>query len=120
MSEQALKPAPSGATSTTGGAATGNYPALFSGKAEPAAGKELPVVAVAKEDMERLVQELNAGSRSIGRDLHFQVEMGIGYAVIEVLDSETGEVIRQIPQDKVALDLSNNGSVQIRLFDDLV
>ena len=120
MSEQAVKLSLSGTSSATGGAATGNYPALFSGKAEPAAGKELPVVAVAKEDMERLVQDLNTTSRSIGRDLHFQVDMDIGYAIIEVLDSETGEVIRQIPQDKVALDLNNNGSVQIRLFDDLV
>lgn len=120
MSEQALKPAPSGTTSATGGAATGNYPAPFSGKAEPVAGNELPAVAVEKEDMERLVQETNSTIRNIGRDLHFQVDMGIGYAVIEVLDSETGEVIRQIPQDKVALDLNDNGSVQIRLFDDVV
>ncbi len=120
MSEQALKPAPSGTGSVAGLAATGTYPVLPDGKAAPADGKDLPKVEFEKPDIDRLVQELNTVSRSIGRDLRFQVDLDKGYAVIQVLDSETGEIIRQIPQDKAEVSLSDSGTLEIRLFDERV
>lgn len=120
MSEQALKPASSGTGSATGSAATGSFPVLTGGKTAPAAGNELPKVEVEKPDIDRLVQELNTVSRSIGRDLRFQVDLDRGIAVIQVLDSETGEIIRQIPKEDTNVVLSDNGSLQIRLFDEVV
>ena len=103
-----------------GGAATGNYPVLYPGKENPAAGKELPPPATEKADIERLAGDFDIASMSISRDLRFQVDLDKGSAVIQVIDRETGEIIRQIPQEKVALDLNVSGSVQIRLLDDLV
>lgn len=120
MSEPVFKAASSGTSSATGTAVTGSYPALNGGNAEPRAGKELPQAAREKPDMESLAKELNVASRSIGNDLHFKVNLDKGPVVLEVIDRETGELIRQIPQEKASVALNVNGSVAIRLFDEMV
>ena len=120
MSEQALKPASSGTGSPGTSAATGTYRVITGGQASPESGNPLPQAAREKPDPARLAQELNAASRRIGRDLRFQVDLKLGYAVIQVLDRETGEIIRQIPQEKAAVSVSGNGNLQMRLFDELV
>jgi len=120
MSEPAVKPAFSGTGSSAASTATGTYQVVPGGKADTRSGNSLPEVTAEKTDLARLAEELNNASRNLGRDLRFQVDLKLGYAVIQVLDSETGEIIRQIPQEKAALVLGSNGSVQMRLFDDLV
>ena len=120
MSEQALKPVSFGTGSATASAATGRYPVLVGGKPGRATVKTLPEAAAQKPDPERIAQELNIASRSVGRDLRFQVDLDKGVAVIQVLDRVTGEVIRQIPQEKAALIFTGNGVMQIRLFDEMV
>ena len=120
MSEQAFKAASSGNSLGSGSATTGVNPVLRVGNAEPETGKDLPEVEVKRPDIAELAAELNAVSRSYGRDLRFQVDMQQGKAFLQVIDRETGEVIRQIPQDKTSVGLAENGVVQIRLFDDLV
>ena len=118
MSEPVLKPVPSGTGLDRAG--TGRYTALTRGNAGQGAGNPLPRAAVKQPDPERLVQQLNIVNREIGRDLRFQVDLDQGYAVIQVLDRETGELIRQIPPEKSSLSLKANGSLQIRLFDELI
>jgi len=130
MSEQALKAAPSGARSVSDLAKTGSYSvvspgAAMAGSIAPgndrlATGKELPGDAIELPDLENLAAELNTVNRNIGRDLRFQVDLDRGNAVLQVLDSETGEIIRQIPKEKAAVDVAENGAIQIRLFDDVV
>ena len=89
-----------------------------SGKRSLPAGESLPVLAPsAKPDLEKIVQKLNAASVSIGRDLRFQVDVHSGKSVIQVLDSETGEIIRQIPAEKVSSYLQAQGRLAIRLLD---
>jgi len=108
--------------------ATGTYPVLKprepsvveTGKSEPEAGKNVPVVEQAQPDIEELAQQLNVASQSIGRDLRFEVDMESGHSVIQVLDRETGEVIRQIPPEKAKISISGNGAMQIRLVNDRV
>jgi hypothetical protein len=90
------------------------------GKVAPATGKEVPVQAAAKPDLEALARKLNVASRSIGRDLRFEVNMDSGRSVIQVLDRETGEVIRQIPPEKTSLYQSGNGELALRLYDEQV
>lgn len=116
MTEQDLKPVTS---------ATGTFVALRpqvqsepqTGKTSPDTGKSVPVPEPSKADMEELASALNLASQSIGRDLRFEVDMESGRSVIQVLDRETGEVIRQIPPEKADLYSSGNGAVQIRLLD---
>ena len=119
MAEQDLKPVTS---------ATGTFVALRpqaemaaqAGKTSPEAGNILPVPEQSSPDMEELATALNAASQSIGRDLRFEVDMESGRSVIQVLDRETGEIIRQIPPEKANLYTSGNGLVQLRLLDAMV
>ena len=90
------------------------------GKVAPQTGKEMPVQATTKPDLEALARKLNVANRSIGRDLRFEVNMESGRSVIQVLDRETGEVIRQIPPEKTSLYQSGSGDVALRLYDEQV
>lgn len=80
------------------------------------AGSSLPPAA--KPDLEKLTAKLNLASETIGRDLRFQVDVESGQSVIQVLDRETGEIIRQIPPEKAEVTLTRAGFVELRLYDD--
>ena len=103
--------------------ATGTFAVLNQDKAANArqpeiveAGTRMPPPA-AKPDLEKLTQKLNLASETIGRDLRFEVDMTSGRSVIQVLDRETGEIIRQIPPEKAQVVLTRNGFVELRLYD---
>ncbi len=109
--------------------ATGRLPVLQSrpdtvaeqsGKPRPAHGNEMPVPAPPAPDLEALAAALNVASQSIGRELRFKVDMDSGQSVIQVLDRETGELIREIPPEKAAIRAAANGDLQLRLYDRVV
>lgn len=95
-----------------------------SGKATSEGGQALPVQSQRDQrdtaDVEKIIQKLNAVSLSIGRDLRFQVNLKTGKSTIQVLDSDTGEIIRQIPAEKVSSYIQSEGNLAIRLFDEHV
>ncbi len=107
-------------------AATGTYAVLRpardaasrDGKQVAEAGNNVPEQS--KPDMEKLVQRLNIAIQSIGRDLRFEVDLENGRSVIQVLDRETGELIRQIPPENAKTYVSDIGDVALRLYDALV
>ncbi len=119
MSEQTPKPVSSDAGSLAAGTITGSYPVLV-GRAKRAPGNALPEHTAQKPDLERIAQELNIASRSLGRDLLFKVDLDKGTSVIQVLDQETGEIIRQIPADEAALIVKDIGTSRIHFFDQSV
>jgi len=88
------------------------------GNTESEPGKKLPEPE--KPDMAVLAKELNISSKAIGRDLRFQVDMKSGRSVIQVLDRETGEIIRQIPPENAKTYVSDMGDVALRLYDSRV
>ena len=88
------------------------------GNASPADGNALPPVE--QVEIGLLVQELNTTAQSIGRDLRFQFDVDSRRSVLQVLDRETGEVIRQIPPEKVTTYVNENGKLAINLVDDIV
>ncbi|NNC76703.1 MAG: flagellar protein FlaG [Woeseiaceae bacterium] len=108
--------------------ATGSFRALsvsserptLSGKEPPQPGKDVPEPKQQEPDLEALAAKLNVASQSIGRDLRFKVNMNSGQSVIQVLDRETGEIIREIPPEKADVSLSINGDVELRLYDRVV
>lgn len=53
------------------------------------------------EDVRRAVEDINDHFQSVGRDLKFQVDKESGRTIITVMDSETKEVVRQIPPEEV-------------------
>ena len=107
--------------------ATGTFQALQlkaegiapGGKIAPETGKESPAPAREKPDLAELAAKLNVSSQSIGRDLRFKVDMDGGNSVIQVLDRDTGEIIREIPPDKAQVTVLSNGDMYLRLYDAL-
>ena len=91
------------------------------GNVQAASGNNLPNEAAAsKPDMVKIAKALNAAPSSIGRNLKFKVDLDRGTSVIQVLDRDTGEIIRQIPPEKVSTYLQSEGALALRLYDETV
>jgi len=58
-----------------------------------------------REDLGKAVSQLNDFVQNVQRDLQFEVDKELGQTIVKVIDQETQEVIRQIP-DEVALRLA--------------
>ena len=58
-----------------------------------------------REDLGEAVSQLNDFVQNVQRDLQFEVDNDLGQTVVKVVDQQTQEVIRQIP-DEVALRLA--------------
>lgn len=54
-----------------------------------------------KQDLTQVMDRLNELVQSIRRELNFSVDEDSGHTVIKVIDSETQEVLRQIPPEDV-------------------
>ena len=72
-----------------------------SGEALPPKGKELPVQVAVSAEISKAVNEINEIVQSIQRDLSFNLDEDSGKTVIRVVNSESGELIRQIPSEEV-------------------
>ncbi|EMP55923.1 flagellar protein FlaG protein [Marinobacter santoriniensis NKSG1] len=60
-----------------------------------------------KEQLDQAVSQLNDYVQNVQRDLQFEVDNERGQTIVRVVDQQTQEVIRQIP-DEVALRLAEN------------
>ena len=49
----------------------------------------------------QLVDDLNSYAQNVRRELHFSVDDDSGHTVIKVIDSESKEIVRQIPPEEV-------------------
>ena len=78
-----------------------NNGSVNGGEALPPRGREVPAQVVDTAELSEKVTEINAMIRSIQRDLAFNIDQDSGKTVIRVIDSESGELIRQIPSEKV-------------------
>ena len=71
----------------------------------PPEGKTVPVGPREDESdpahLRELVSNLNQRVQSVHRELKFSVDEDTGRTVIRVINSETEEVIRQIPPDEI-------------------
>ncbi len=85
-----------------------------SGEALPPQGKELPSRVADSTEINEAVTRINEIVQSIQRDLSFNLDEDSGQTVIRVIDSESGELIRQIPSEEALAiahrlrDLQNN------------
>ena len=68
-------------------------------------GKSLPEQQqpqkVSAEELQNVVEQLNDHVQMVQRDLHFSVDDDSGRTVIRVVNSETAELVRQIPSEEV-------------------
>ena len=63
-------------------------------------GKTENETETSQENIEQAVQRMNDHVQLVKRQLEFKVDENSGRTVITVLDSDTQEVIRQIPNDE--------------------
>lgn len=55
----------------------------------------------ARQEMVEAVERLSDYVQHMSRDLQFSVDEESGKTIVRVLDSETGDIIRQIPSDEL-------------------
>ena len=98
-------------------------PVVSNGKELPAAeAKDVAAIASelrdeGKEELAKAVAKLNDYIQTVQRDLKFTLDEESGRSVITVLDRNSNEVIRQIPED-ITLDLARklNNEEPLLLF----
>jgi len=66
----------------------------------PARPKQ-PPVAVKPADIEKVAQQLESFLKRVSRELEFHVDEASGRMVCSVRDAQTGDLIRQIPNEEV-------------------
>jgi len=105
-------PAPALPQATQGAA---SVPAPKAVAAEPAAAKVMPIPKAEinvnterkKQDIQQAVSILNEQMRDGGRGLNFAVDKIVGGPVVTVTNQDTGEFIRQIPNE-VAVQMAHS------------
>lgn len=70
-----------------------------------AAAPGAPAVAPAPAQVEQAVRSISKAIQPISRNLHFSIDEATGHTVVRVVDTETGNLIRQIPTQE-ALDIA--------------
>ena len=83
---------------------TGRPDRQANGKALPASGQNLPPETATEPtpaQVEKAVQQLQSYLNDSQRQLQFQVDAGSGRTIIRVVNSDTGELIRQIPSEEM-------------------
>jgi len=85
-------------------------PATPAGKALPQEGKEMPSVAIKAappvpefepKDLDKAISDLQAFIDGLGRSLSFARDESINRSVVTVRDTQTNQVVRQIPSEAV-------------------
>ena len=57
--------------------------------------------ASGSDDLVRTVQQMNEMAQAIRREIRFTIDDSTGRTVINVIDAETDDVVRQIPSEEV-------------------
>jgi len=87
-------------------------------KESAAAAEESKEQEQPQEKLGDMVETVNQHVQSIQRDLEFSVDNELEKTVVKVVDSDSGKLIRQIPED-IFLDLARNlmQSGELKLVD---
>ncbi len=72
----------------------------------PGSGQTAPPQAT-NSDVKEAVSRLNNYVQALRRDLQFRVDENSNRVIVTVVDSESGEVIRQIPSEEVLAAVHN-------------
>ncbi|NVK43063.1 MAG: flagellar protein FlaG [Oceanospirillaceae bacterium] len=72
------------------------------------------------EETEHIVESLNNAAQMQQRNLNFRIDDNNGRTVIKVIDSQTDDVIKQIPSEEVMTLVNHMQDMQSLLFDDEV
>lgn len=85
--------------------------------AKNAAGK---TAALSKTSLELAVEELNKAMETTRTEQHFELDDDLGRPIVKIVNSETKEVIRQIPSEEAIRISKNIGEMIGLLMDDRI
>ncbi len=96
-----------------------------SGKQVPPPGEVQPEAKADKAspseaDVLLAVKKLSEHTRSLGRELQFEVDSDSGETVVKVVDPETDEVVRQIPSEEAVERARSSNESDMNIIDDIV
>lgn len=96
-----------------------------SGKQVPPPGQVQPEAKAERQppkesEVKLAVEMLESHARSIGRDLHFEIDSDSGLTLIKVIDPQTEEVVRQIPTEEAVARSRSLDAADMNLLDDFV
>ncbi len=75
-----------------------------------------PSISISIEELESAVANVSDYVQTVQRDIQFTVDEDLHRTVVKVIDSESGEVIRQIPDDiflELARRLNDDGEFRL-------
>ena len=72
------------------------------------------------KDLQKAIEQINTMMRDGGRGLNFVIDNAVNQPIIKVTRAETGEVIRQIPNEVVVRVAHNLEKLQGILFSEFV
>jgi len=78
--------------------------------------EETKAGSVEKNQLEKIVDDLNGFAQAVQRQLQFSVDEDNGKVVITVVDAETKDVIREIPSEEIRNMQKQLGEVSDRFF----
>ena len=108
-------------SASIGGGSTSAVPEL---KAVELHQPSRPDIKIDPQEMARnlqnAIEQINTAMRDGGRGLNFVIDHAVDQPIIKVLRAETGEVIRQIPNEVVVRVAHNLEKLQGVLFSQLV
>lgn len=83
---------------------------------KPADSKQPQAVQETQKKLQSAVESINSYVQSVQRDLEFSVDEELNQTVVKVVDSDSGELIRQIPEDvflELARKLKDDGEFRL-------
>lgn len=87
-------------------AASGSSPSLLRGPGISSSGRQEPVPTGEErtkvaEGVGEVVDRLRSQVQNLQRDLNFSVDDSTGDVIVQVVDGESGKVVRQIPSEEI-------------------
>ncbi|WNO07946.1 flagellar protein FlaG [Teredinibacter sp. KSP-S5-2] len=83
---------------------------------KPADSEQPQAVHETQQKLQSAVESINSYVQSVQRDLEFSVDEELNQTVVKVVDSDSGELIRQIPEDiflELARKLKDDGEFRL-------
>ncbi len=77
-----------------------------------------PSVAASENQVQQAIEKIQQTTEKLAQNLQFSIDKDTGITVIKVLDSQTQEVIRQIPTEEAVSIARTLDKVQGLLFND--
>lgn len=108
-------------------------PAIFSGGSNRVSGSEAPatennvsakaspavkIEQSSPEKVEDAVRQIEQFTQSVAQNLKFSIDEDTGKTVVKIMDSQTNELIRQIPSEEAINIARTLGKIEGVLFND--